>query len=158
MSAAAARLRRNLEASLADVAEQLGGMVPYRSVGGWDLGEYMNAVKGRYSRLLKAATNAANSWNNEEAKRKVAAARSEWDAASLVQSSEQWAVNPAVHYNSWANFSKADFEPVVSASRAFLEIFRCSNCGAQVHLSTSAGRDEALRCPCGEINLGLLAR
>lgn len=60
VSSAAARLRRNVEARLAEIAEQLGGMVPYRSSGSWDLGEYMNAVKGRYSKLLGRAASAAN--------------------------------------------------------------------------------------------------
>jgi hypothetical protein len=158
VSSAAARLRRNVEARLADVAEQLGGMVPYRSSGNWDLGEYVNAVKGRYSKLLGRAAGAANSWNDDVARARVAEVKQDWDSASLGQTSEQWAVNPAVHFNEWANFSESDFRPVVEACRCFLAIFECASCNTQVRLSKVDGREDALRCGCGAFHLNLLGR
>lgn len=158
VSAAAARLRRNFEAALADLAGELMASVPYRVGGGWDLGELMNAVKGRYGRLLKAAAAAANSWNDEEARTKVNSAKEKWVSASLAQETEQWAVNPAVHYNEWANLATEDFRPVVDACRAFLDLFRCGRCETQVHVSRANGRDESLGCTCGEIRLNLVGK
>lgn len=158
VSPAAARLRRHLESTLADVADRMSAQVPYRSLGTWDLGDFMNGVKGRYSKLLGAAAKSANSWNDDNAKAAVLAAKTRWQEASLVQTSEQWAVNPAVHYNEWANFSRQDFMPVVEACRAFLAIFECSNCDSPLHVSRVGNVDEALRCPCGATNLALLTK
>ncbi len=158
VSGAAARLRRNLESALAGLAEELGGLVPFRAAGGWDLGELMSAVKGRYGKLLKAAAAAANSWNDEDARERVEDAKQKWAAASFLQESEQWAVNPAVHYNEWANFASEDFRPVVEACRSFLDLFRCVNCGTQVHVSRTNGRDESVRCTCGAISFDLVGK
>jgi len=158
VSAGAARLRRNLEGALADLADELGGLVPYKAGGGWDLGELMDAVKGRYGKLLKAAAASANSRNDDGARASVDEAKARLGAASLVQDSEQWAVNPAVHYNDWANFSREDFRPVVEACRAFLDLFRCSACETQIHLTRSNGNDESMRCSCGDVSFNLISR
>ena len=157
VNAAAARLRRNMERSLAEIAEELGAQVPYRASGGWDLGEFLDAVKARYGKLLKDAARAANSWNNEDASDEVKAAQKEFRDAMLVQESESWAVNPAVHYNEWENFSRQDFEPVVGACRDFLAIFTCENCESWLHLSGQAGSPpESLRCGCGRQQFSLV--
>lgn len=63
-----------------------------------------------------------------------------------------------MHYNEWANFTKADFQPVVEACSDFLAIFECSTCNTQVRLSKVDGRDDALRCGCGSVQLNLLGR
>ena len=157
VNAAAARLRRNMERSLAEIAEELGAQVPYRASGGWDLGEFLDAVKARYGKLLKDAARAANSWNNEDASDEVKAAQEEFRDAMLIQESESWAVNPAVHYNEWENFSRQDFEPVVGACRDFLAIFTCENCESWLHLSGQAGSaPESLRCGCGRQQFSLV--
>ncbi|WP_428116636.1 AAA family ATPase [Candidatus Poriferisodalis sp.] len=157
VNAAAARLRRNMEQSLAEIAEELGAQVPYRASGGWGLGEFLNAVKARYGKLLKDAARAANSWNNEDASDKVKTAQKEFNDAKLVQESESWAVNPAVHYNQWENFGRQDFEPVVGAGRAFLAIFTCEKCESWLHLSGQAGSPpESLRCGCGHQQFSLV--
>lgn len=155
VSGAAARLRRNLESVLGELAEDLHGLVPYRTVGGPDLGELLGAVRKRYRDLLGYAADAANSWNNEPARLAASEAKSSLSSANLVQDSEQWAVNPAVHYNAWANFTKEDFVPVVEACRNFLALFRCDSCDATIHISRANGVDESLRCKCGVIQFDL---
>ncbi len=158
VSAGAARLRRNLEGALADLASELGAFVPYKAEGVGDLGELMDAVKARYGKLLKAAAAAANSRNDEAARASVDKAKEGLATASFVQDSEQWAVNPAIHYNGWANFSKEDFRPVVKACHSFLDLFRCSACGTQVHVTRANGREESLRCTCGDISFNLVTK
>lgn len=63
--AAAACLRRSLESTMTDLASSLRGSVPYRQESNHDLGELLSSVKGAHSKWLKAASNSANSWNNE---------------------------------------------------------------------------------------------
>ena len=83
VNAAAAKLRRNMEQSLAEIAEELRAQVPYRASGAWDLGEFLNAVKARYGKLLKDASGAANSWNDDAAGDRVKAAQDEFADAML---------------------------------------------------------------------------
>jgi recombinational DNA repair ATPase RecF len=157
VSAAAARLRRNLEANLADLADALSGQVTYRADGNYELSDFLSAVKGRYGKLLGQAAKAANAYNNEPAKAEVEALQGRRAEAVLAQEGEQWALNPAVHFNDWANFSKADFEPVVDTWRQFLGLFRCDTpgCESWIYVVGGPGREEALRCNCGRLNLSL---
>ncbi len=159
VNAAAAKLRRNMEQSLAEIAEGLGAQVVYRASSTWDLGEFLDAVKARYGKLLKDAAGAANSWNDDTAGDKVKAAKDEFAAAKLAQQSETWAVNPAVHYNEWENLGRQDFEPVVKACREFLAIFTCEKCESRLHLSGNAGAaHESLRCRCGHEQFSLVRK
>ena len=80
--------------------------------------------------------------------------------AVLEQEGEQWAINPAVHFNGWANFSKADFAPVVEAWKQFLALFTCDrpDCGSWLSVTGVPGNESALRCACGALNISLLSK
>ena len=47
-------------------------------------------------------------------------------AISSRSRSPERVVNKAIHYNEWANLSKNDFMPVVSAFKDLLQQFRCA--------------------------------
>ncbi|HUF99915.1 MAG TPA: AAA family ATPase [Ilumatobacter sp.] len=158
--AAAARLRRNLEASLADLADSVHGQIAYRSDGNYELNDLVSAVKGKYRKLLNQAAKAANSYNNSIAKAQVEALQARRAQAVLDQEGEQWAINPAVHFNDWANFSKSDFLPVVEAWKQFLSLFTCDNpdCESWISTTGSAGNETAIRCDCGALNISLVSK
>ncbi|WP_411558251.1 AAA family ATPase [Plantibacter sp. MPB07] len=155
--AAAHKLRRNLESSLADVAAGLQGQVVFRPDNNYDLSAFFSAVKGRHGDLLKKATASANSWNNDDARQEVEALKAVRSEAMLAQDGENWAINALVHNNDWATMTKADFAPVVEASRQFLNLFTCSNgaCDGWIYVVGGPGREEGLRCSCGSFNLNL---
>jgi hypothetical protein len=155
--AAAHRLRRGLEAELPDLAEDLRARVAYRGDARYELGELLNAITGRHKDLLAKAANAANSWNNTDAKAQVGLLKAKRDKAMLAQQQEQWTINALVHYNEWADMTPADFKPVVQAWREFVELFRCENadCESWIAVSGSPGSEDALRCTCGEYTLNL---
>lgn len=154
---AAHKLRRNLEALMADIAGLLQVKVIYRADNNYELGAFLDGVKGRYKDLLKKAAASANSWNNDTVKQQV----KDLDTARLevvgTQDGENWAINALVHNNDGATMSKADFAPVITASREFLGLFTCSNsmCDAWIYVVGLPGREEALRCACGALNLNL---
>lgn len=153
---AAGRLRRHLEYVAADLADELGAMVCFRADGGYDMGQLLGAVIGRQGELLKSAAKAAKSWDDQEQLKRVEAlqkARSEIMATSSV---EQWAINKAVHYNEWADLSKNDFKPVVTAFKQLLQQFRCDKpkCDSWLSLTPKALPVE-LRCACGAFHLNL---
>jgi recombinational DNA repair ATPase RecF len=154
---AAHKLRRNLEASMADIAEGLNARVAYRPDNSHDLGSLSNAVKGRHGELLKKAASSANSWNNEVDKQRVEALKAARTQAMNAQGVENWAINALVHNNDWATMTKADFEPVVEACKQFVELFTCdtAECGSWIYVSGTYGNEEALRCSCGSLNVNL---
>jgi hypothetical protein len=158
--AAAARLRRALESTLSDLAGNLRGLVAYRPEGNYDFGDLLSAVMGAHSKWFGVAAKAANSWNDSQAKQVIAELKAARGAAVIAQAEESWAINKAVHYNEWASFSKADFEPVVDAWQQFLNLFSCSNvnCEGRIYLVVSSGKEEALRCRCGKYNLNLRSK
>jgi hypothetical protein len=155
--AAAACLRRSLESTMSDLASSLRGSVPYRQESNHDLGELLSSVKGAHSKWLKAASNSANSWNNEADKTRVDALKDKRSVAVLAHENEGWAVNSVVHYNEWANLNEADFRPVVDACKEFVALFSCSNdaCQSFIAVSGAPGHEESLRCGCGTYNLNL---
>lgn len=155
--AAAHKLRRNLEASMADIAGALQAKVPYRPDNNYDLGTFFAAVKGRHGDLLKKAADSANAWNNQTAKAEVDALKAQRAKAILGQDDENWAINALVHNNDWAAMTKADFTPVVEACKQFSDLFTCSNadCDSWIYVSGLPGSEEALRCVCGTLNLNL---
>ena len=69
---------------------------------------------------------------------------------------EQWQINPAIHYNEWANFQPQDFAPVVKAYRQLLEAFYCASCNGLVYVMPDRGKEaEELRCYCGSTTINL---
>lgn len=155
--AAAHKLRRNLEASLSDIAASIQGQVTYRGDNNYDLSAFFAAVKGRHSDLLKKAAASANSWNNDAARQQVEHLKVERAKAVLTQDGENWAINALVHNNDWATMSRADFEPVVEACKQFLDLFTCSNadCDGWLYVLGIPGQEQELRCSCGTFSLNL---
>jgi hypothetical protein len=154
---AAHKLRRNLEASMADIADNLQAKVVYRPDNNYDLGTFFSAVKGRHGDLLKKAADSANTWHNQPAKQQVEALKADRAQAILAQDGENWAINALVHNNDWATMSKADFGPVVKACKQFTDLYICSNsdCDSWIYVSGMPGNEDALRCSCGTLNLNL---
>lgn len=154
---AAHKLRRNLEASLSDIAANIQGQIVFRPDNNYDLSSFFSAVKGRHGDLLKKAMASANSWDNDAARQQVKELMAQRAEAILTQDGENWAINALVHNNDWATMSKADFAPVVGACRQFLDLFTCSNtaCDGWIYVLGMPGKEEELRCSCGSFNVNL---
>ncbi|MGI8647937.1 MAG: hypothetical protein ACR2JX_06910 [Mycobacteriales bacterium] len=154
---AAQKLRRSFESTMADLAEALRAQVTFRQDGRRELGELLSAVKGRHNSLLKKAADAANSWKNEAAEQKVKELKKARPEVIRAQDGESWAINALVHYNERATMTRADFEPVVEACKQFLRLFSCASpsCEPWIRVTGQPGREESLRCDCGEYNLNL---
>lgn len=154
---AAARLRRHLEYMAGELADRLGAKPAYRGDFSYDLGDLLPAVIGRQGELVKLAAKAANAWNDDEAKATVETMKTEWSKALAKYGGENWVVNKAIHYNEWADFSKAEFREVVDAFKTLLMQLRCSMAGCEswLYVTPRKGDPEALRCPCGAVNVNL---
>ena len=152
ISGAAAKLRRALEANLADIAEGIRSSVTYRSDASYDLGAFLASVTGRHKELLVRADAAAKAWNNQPQFQAVQQLQAQRSSVISEQNAEQWLLNKLVHNNDWANGTEGDFRPVLEAAKEFLELFKCTNpaCGSWIALS-----GDALRCACQTYNLNL---
>jgi energy-coupling factor transporter ATP-binding protein EcfA2 len=155
---AAGLLRRGAENFFALVCDALGAQVRYTLDHRDELGELLPAAMSRYRKLLRKAKNAAQSWGNQDRFEELLAIDSVAGEVYARTGAEQWAVNAAVHFNSWANLSRADFSPVVDAFRELYALFMCPQCGSMLYLVQKGYEPVGLRCNCGEVNWSLVQR
>lgn len=152
---AAGRLRRHMEYVGAELADRLGAKPPFRGDFSYDAGDLISAVIGRHGELLKLGARAANSWNDEDAKAKVGALKDSRKEALDAYQGEQWVLNKAIHYNEWAQFTKAEFREVVEAFKRLLAQLRCESCDSWLYVTPRKGTAESLRCDCGSVMVNL---
>lgn len=155
---AAHRLRRGAEEYFADVCENLWAPVRFKQGGRFDLGDLVPAAIGRYRELLKRAKKAANSWDRREVMERVGEIESTTGQMFSRSQAEQWSVNENVHFNTWANFTRADFEPVVAAFADLFDVYRCSSCRTALRIVADGMVESSLQCACGETTFQLLER
>ena len=151
--AAAALLRNYLEFASAELCHRLRAPVEFRGDAQYQLGELLPAAITRTRRLYARAKEAANSWNQREVTERLADRESQFGMLADASKAEQWQVNAAVHFNSWANMGKEDFEPVVKAFQGLLGGFTCSECNEYLRVSPERETPESLRCDCGKTNV-----
>ena len=152
---AAAKLRRGSEEYFSQVCSALHAPVRFNLSGQYELGDLLSGAMAEYRSELKHAKEAANSWGNtdelERLKEIDEFSRNVFTRLNM----ERWAVNPALHYNQWADFTPQDFKPVVDIFRDLFSIFQCDKCGTLLHLVINGPRPEAVKCNCGEVNWNL---
>lgn len=148
--AAAALLRHYLEYTSAELCHWLRAPVGFRGDAQYQLGELLPAAITRMRWLYARAKEAANSWNQKGIVEQLAARAATFAKLASASGAEQWQVNFAVHFNSWDNLGKEDFEPVVKAFRDLLDAFTCPDCGGFVRVLPDRETAELLRCDCGK--------
>ena len=152
---AAAKLRRGSEEYFGLVCSNLQAPVKYKFSGQNDLGDLLSGALSSYKKYLKQAKNAARSWENYEELDKLKTIEDcSKDVFGRINV-ERWAVNPAVHFNEWADFTPQDFKPVVDSFNSLFSLFQCDKCGTILHLVMSGGNPEAVKCNCGSVNWNL---
>lgn len=153
--ASASQLRHYLEYAAAEWSARLGGRVEYRSDGKYDLGDLLPAAISAMNDLYKKAKAVAGGWGDKARVDELGAANDAFTAAVMVSSAEQWEINPAVHYNEWADLQKEDFRPVVEAFKALEKQFECDACGDLIYVVYTGKTKETARCGCAKVNLNL---
>jgi len=158
VSAASGKLRRGAEEYFAYVCDDLQASVKYKLNGRWELGDFLPAAVNSLRRLLDKARVSARSWGNTE----LDDALRELDTtiSSIYQrtQAEQWSINASLHYNNWSNFSDNDYRPIVEAFQDLFGLFRCSNCGSRIAITTIGVKPQAVKCSCGKINWNLIEK
>lgn len=155
---AAALLRHYLEYFSTEICDLLHARVEFRSDGRYELGALLPSAIGQMRRLLKRGKSAANSWGDKATLSKIEAIEKIFAGAVAETEVDNWQINPAVHYNAWANFVRKDFEPVVKAYRKLAEAFRCASCGGLFYLTLDGVEPDTLRCECTKTMINLKAK
>ncbi|MBX3709541.1 MAG: chromosome segregation protein SMC, partial [Gammaproteobacteria bacterium] len=155
MTEAAHNLRRYLEYILGELAYKLRVKLEARASTSYDLGEILPAVVAQYKEYLRKAKETANSWNQRDQVHKLEELDKTFGEIYKRTNAEQWSINPLVHYNAWANFTKNDFNPVKNEFSNLLKQLRCESCNNWIYASPIKGVVELIRCDCGNVNLNL---
>lgn len=156
--AAAALMRHYLEHFAKEACDRLRAKVEFRGDAQFMLGDLLPNATAALGELFKKAKVAANSWNQTDVIEAIVTRESAFTAAKTQTGHEQWQVNTAVHFNDWADLQKQDFQPVVTAFRAFVGGFSCSACDEMFYVAPERGKKEGLRCDCGGLNLNLVSK
>ena len=147
--AGAGLLRNYLEHLAGEYCQALRVRVEFSADGRHDLGDLLFPAIGHLRKLLNEALVAAESWKDEG---RIATLKTRIEAFSKAAEEamiDQWQVNPAIHYNEWANFHANDFMPLVAAFKRLTEQFTCATCGDLLAVTPSRGDKDYLQCECG---------
>lgn len=152
---AASLLRHYLEYTAAELCHRLRAPVQFRADTQYQLGELLPPAIIHMRKLYSRGKEAANSWGKKEIIGQIAVRDATFAALADTSKAEEWQVNVAVHYNSWDNLRKEDFEPVAKAFRDLLSGFTCPDCKEYLRVSPDRETPESLRCECGTTNINL---
>lgn len=153
--AAAGLLRHYLEYESWELCHRLRAAVPFRGDAQYQHGELLPAAVGRLKALYGIGKKAANSWNQQDLVKEIGAREDAFTALVTKSNVEQWQVNAAVHFNSWDNLTRNDFQPVVKAFQDLLNDFACPQCSEYFRVTPDRESPESLCCGCGTANINL---
>jgi hypothetical protein len=153
--AASALLRHYLEFISAEFCHRLRAPVEFRGDAQYQLGELLPAAISRLKKLFASAKDAASSWTQKDTVESISKLATTFTGVVVTSNVEQWQINFAVHYNTWDNLQKNDFEPVVSAFQNLVAGFACADCKDYLRVSPERETPDQVRCDCGKVNLNL---
>jgi hypothetical protein len=156
--AAAGLLRHYLEYISQEACQALRAHVEFRGDAQFELGGLLPNAILTFSKTLKKGKASAQSWSNKTDESNLTAMEDAFNKSKVASNVEQWQINPAVHYNQWANFHKNDFEPVVKAFNDLLGHLSCPNCHELLYIVPEKGDQQSLRCGCANINVNLITK
>lgn len=150
---AAAQLRNYLEYIAGEACQAFRAKVMYNADGQYDLGDLLEPAVNRLRELYAEAIKAAESWGDTAKAEIIKERKRRLEVAFQSASVEQWAINPAVHYNQWATFHKNDLTVVVAAFKALLAELHCAKCNGLLEVMPPKGTKQHLICTCGDVTL-----
>jgi recombinational DNA repair ATPase RecF len=154
---AASLLRHYLEYMATVLADNFRARVEYRGDGRYDLGDLLPHVFKKWKKLLEAGEKSARSWGLDEVEEDLAAKRTHAKVLIAKTKTEEWAINPSVHFNEWANLQVHELEEVVDAFKDLLDSLRCENelCRSYLYVSPPRGHADEMRCNCAATVINL---
>ncbi|MBB6107688.1 RecF/RecN/SMC N terminal domain-containing protein [Mucilaginibacter lappiensis] len=157
---AAALMRHYLEYVSGEMCHSLHARVEYRADGLHTLNDLLPQATAQYTRLLGDASQAARSWGKTSDADVIAKMQTDFKQLVTTSNSDQWQINPSVHYTEWPNLEGTDFIPVYAAFKELTEALYCKNveCRSLLYVVSDKNVRQQLRCSCGTINLNLVKK
>lgn len=155
--AAAPKLRRELEQFFEEICDNFAAPVAYRGDASYELGDLAPSALGHFSKLLGKAKSSAQDWGQDDKFKQIKDWDDKFQQSKKATRADDWLINKAVHYNSWVDASKQDFEPIFKAFQELKESFSCPKCESLIYV-TPRGRPESIRCDCNDINWNLKSK
>lgn len=115
----------------------------------------MPSVLNRWRGKISDAIKVAKSWDKDAEVFRLTELLARIDDAHKRTNAERWVINPAVHYNTWANIQAKEFKPVVQAFSDILATMRCSTCNSYAEFQPRHATAETIRCTCGDFFINL---
>ncbi|MDA2922461.1 AAA family ATPase [Patescibacteria group bacterium AH-259-L07] len=158
---AAGTLRHYLEHIFKEVCDNLRVSVEFKGDGRYVLGDILPPAVKRFRNILAEGKKVAESWGKTRNAKVLEGREKDLSDSFRASSADQWQINPAIHYNEWANLTTADFNPVVNAFRDLIQKFFCDKpeCAGLFYITvTSSKTPDTLRCTCRATNINLKKR
>jgi hypothetical protein len=155
---AASLLRYYLEHVFREICDNLHVRVEFRGDGRYELGDTLVPAARRFRDLMLEGVGCAESWGKADEAKILRLREKKLGDYLVATNAEQWLINPAIHYNEWANLSSNDFKPVVLAFQNLVKAFFCEKpeCAGIFYLTTTPPKiSETIRCACGNTNINL---
>lgn len=147
---AAQKLRRNAECFFENMSHRLKVTgLQYNSAHDWTLGDFAPAVISAYKKYLKRARKNSKKAGPVEKVKELEDLEKKSKEIIVKSQVEQWIINKNVHYSTWGEFSREDFEPVVLVFKNLFDLFICDSCDTTITKGETA--DKIISCSCGEV-------
>ena len=120
-------LRSALEEEFQDIAEYLSAKVPFKKDSRWTFGELLDSSLCAFQKALKKAITVADTTNNNENLTKIKEIKERINIAKQEADVDIWILNPMIHYNEWAKFSKDEMITLINNMKALCTAFCFDN-------------------------------
>lgn len=155
---AAAQLRNYLEYIAAEACQAFRAKVLFNADGRYDLGDLLEPALNRLRELYGDSLKAASTWEDPAKVDAIKARKQKLEDAIRAAAVEQWQINPAVHFNEWANLGREDFAAVVAAYKEVVAQFHCPICRGLLEVTPPRGSKEHLLCACGTSSVSFASK
>lgn len=145
---AAFAIRNGLEAFYREACDAVGGSVTFQAAGDYDLGALLTPAVAKYAKLVDKGIEFSNAAGETEKADVLQTRKSALQEARKAFADENWILNPLVHYNEWASFSKGEVQALLNAHAALCDCLCCNECGKLLAVTRDGSRDVAVQCPC----------
>ncbi len=155
---AASILRYYLEHICKEICHNLRAPVEFKGDGRYDLGDLLPPAIKRFRTLLTDGQKAAVSWGRAAIGDELTAKEKAIGICFQKSNADQWQINPAIHYNEWANLTPDDFKHVANAFRELMAKFFCqeNGCGGLYYTTYETPKElSSVRCSGGHLNVDL---
>ena len=145
-------LRSALEAEFQNIAGDLRAQIPFKKDSSWTFGELLDSSLCAFKKALNKASKVADTTNNTENLTKIKEIKERINIAKQEADVDHWILNPTIHYNEWAKFSKDEMITLIKNMKSLCIAFCFDNDEKEHFIISYRGHDKiALTTVSGKV-------